>query len=120
MFTFTPVTYSQTTYTILAEDAAGLWGQADGSGAGNDIVKAAYAAMGVKVKLSIVPYNRCKTFVMTGHALACFGMGWSDEFKGKVIFPQERIYTNTATIFDAEFRPTASFLSANKVEADGI
>ena len=99
MFTLTPLAYSQTTYTILAEDAAGLWGQTDGTGAGNDIVIAAYAAMGVKVKLSVVPYNRCKTFVMNGHALACFGMGWSDELKGKVIFPQERLYTNTATIF---------------------
>ncbi len=93
------VAYAQTTYSILAEDAAGLWGQADGTGAGNDIVKAAYLAMDVKISLSIVPYNRCKTLVMNGHALACFGMGWSEELQSKVIFSHERIYTNTATIF---------------------
>jgi polar amino acid transport system substrate-binding protein len=90
---------TQTTYTILAEDAAGLWGQADGTGAGNEIVQAAFAAMGDKVSLQIVPYNRCKTYVMNGRALACFGMSWSEELKGKVVFPKERIYTNTGTIF---------------------
>lgn len=91
--------YAQNTYTILAEDAAGLWGQADGTGAGNDIVKAAYAAMGVKVSLNVVPYNRCKTSVMNGRALACFGMAWSDELEGKIVFPHERIYTTISTIF---------------------
>ncbi len=90
---------SQTTYTILAEDAAGHWGQADGTGAGNDIVRAAYAAVGDNVVLKIVPYNRCKTYVMNGIALACFGMSWSDELKDKVIFPREPIYSNVATIF---------------------
>jgi polar amino acid transport system substrate-binding protein len=94
-----PFSYAQTQYTILAEDAAGLWGQADGTGAGNDIVRAAFAAMGDKVIFKIVPYNRCKTYVMNARALACFGMGWSDEFKGKVTFSAEPIYTNTATIF---------------------
>ncbi len=33
------------TYTILAEDAAGLWGQEDGTGYGNDIVKAAFGGI---------------------------------------------------------------------------
>jgi ABC-type amino acid transport substrate-binding protein len=90
---------AQATYQILAEDAAGLWGQSDGTGAGNDIVRAAFEASGDKVIFSIVPYNRCKTKVMEGRVLACFGMGWSEELKGKVIFAKRPIYTNTATIF---------------------
>ncbi len=66
------------TCTIHAEDAAGLWGQADGTGCGNDIVKAAFRASGVEVSLVTTPYNRAKTFVMEGKALACFGMGRVD------------------------------------------
>jgi polar amino acid transport system substrate-binding protein len=87
------------TYTILAEDAAGLWGQADGSGCGNDIVRAAFAASGVRVELEAVPYNRAKKLVLGGKALACFGMSWSDELRGKVVFSREPIYSTVCTVF---------------------
>jgi hypothetical protein len=65
------------TCTIHAEDAAGLWGHADGTGCGNDIVKTAFRAFGVEVSLLTTPYN-LKTLVMEGRALACFGMGRVD------------------------------------------
>lgn len=93
------VAFSQTTYRILAEDSAGPWGQPDGTGAGNDIVRAAFEAVGEKVVFTIVPYNRCKVKVMEGLALACMGMGWSEELRGKVLFPKFPIYSNTATLF---------------------
>ena len=93
------IVVAQANYSIQAEDAAGLWGQADGTGAGNDIVRAAFAAAGDTVNFQVVPYNRCKWTVMAGHSLACFGMGRSDELKGKVTFPKHSIYTNTSTIF---------------------
>jgi len=87
------------TYTILAEDEAGLWGQADGTGCGNDIVKAAFAASGVSVRLEITPYNRAKILVLKGKALACFGMSWSEELAGKVRFASVPIYSTTSLIF---------------------
>jgi ABC-type amino acid transport substrate-binding protein len=86
-------------YTILAEDAAGLWGQRDGTGCGNDIVRAAFAASGIRISLEVAPYNRVKKLVLTGKALAGLGMSWSEELRGKVVFPQEAIYTNTCTVF---------------------
>jgi polar amino acid transport system substrate-binding protein len=112
--------FAQAIYPILAEDAAGLWGQADGTGAGNDIVRAAFEAMGDKVTFSVVPYNRCKAQVMEGHSLACFGMGWSEELKGKVVFAKHPIYTNTATLFvrkaDAEkFRKVGDIADGTRI-----
>jgi polar amino acid transport system substrate-binding protein len=86
-------------YTIFAEDAAGLWGQPDGTGCGNDIVKAAFEASGVDVRLEIVPYNRAKVLVMEGRAFACFGMSWSKELRGKIDFPAEPIYSTVTTVF---------------------
>jgi len=89
---------SAKSYTIYAENGAGPWGQADGTGCGNEIVVAAYKAVGVEVLLKVAPYVRAKHMVMDGSALACFGMAWSDELKGKVIFPKTPIYTNSPAI----------------------
>lgn len=90
---------AQSRYTILAEDAAGMWGQADGSGAGNDIVHAAFNAVGDQVVLKIVPYNRCKAHVLSGLAIACLGMSKSEELNGKILFADLPLYTTISTVF---------------------
>ncbi len=90
---------AQSKYAILAEDAAGMWGQADGSGAGNDIVRAAFAAVGDQVVLSIVPYNRCKAHVLNGLAIACVGMSKSEDLNGKILFADVPLYTTVSTLF---------------------
>jgi len=87
------------TYTILAEDAAGLWAQPDGTGCANDIVIAAFKAVDAEIFLVVTPYVRAKQLVMQGRAFACFSMALDDELKGKVVFPRTPLYTNTATIF---------------------
>lgn len=86
-------------YTILAEDAAGLWGQADGTGCGNDLVVAAFEAAGVHVTLQTVPYARAKELVLTGQALGCFGMSRSPELEGKILFPKQPLYSTHGTLF---------------------
>jgi len=70
--------------TVLVEDAAGPWSNADGTGMANDLVKAAYAAVGVDVTLTVVPYARCKALVFNGAAAACFSMSEAPELKGVV------------------------------------
>lgn len=102
------------TYTILAEDAAGLWGQEDGTGCGNDIVKAAFAASGIRVTLEVMPYNRAKVLVMSGKAFACFGMSWSEELVGKVVFASEPIYSTTSVVF-ARASETGKYERASKL-----
>lgn len=80
-----------------AEDAAGPWGGADGSGCGNDIVKAAYRAVGIPAELKILPYARAKELVLKGSLVGCFAMGPSPDLKGEVIFSREPLYSPVST-----------------------
>lgn len=87
---------AETALEIMAEDDAAPWSQADGRGAANDIVKAAFAAAGVDVVLRTVPYARCKHMVLTGRIAACFSMSADKSLENKVIlsdYPLYRVYT---------------------------
>lgn len=90
---------------IAAEDGAGPWGQADGTGCGNDIVLAAFGAANVPVKLEIMPYSRAKSGVLSGHYVACFGMAWTEDLKGKVVFADKPLYSVTALLVQSLSRP---------------
>ena len=70
---------------IMVEDAALPWSAPDGSGYANDLVRAAYAAVNTEVRLTVVPYARCKTYVMQGAVAACFNMSPSPDQAGKVV-----------------------------------
>ena len=107
------------TLTLLAEDGAGLWGQADGTGAGNDIVRAAFASQGITVKLEVVPYNRAKALLLSGRAFGCFGMSWSSELEGKVVFPQEAIH-NTLTLVFVRKAQAAKYRQLSDLPAKSI
>lgn len=90
---------------LLVEDDAAPWSQADGTGYTNDLVKAAFAAVGVPVKLTVVPYARCRSAVVSGNAAGCFNMAWDDEFKGAVTFADQPLYSNYADMFENRLRP---------------
>lgn len=93
---------------IMAEDAASPWSNPDGSGLANAVVKAAFAAVHVDIKLTIVPYARCKAFVMSGHVPACLSMSWEPQFKGHIAFPNKPIFTARAELYVNEQRPLAA------------
>jgi ABC-type amino acid transport substrate-binding protein len=90
---------------IAAEDGAGPWGQPDGSGCGNDIVLAAYAAVKVPARLEVMPYSRAKSGVLAGHYVACFGMAWTEDLKGKVVFADKPLYSVTAMLVQSLTKP---------------
>lgn len=77
---------------IMVEDAAAPWSQADGTGYANDVVKAAFAAVGQEVTLLVVPYARCKRMVMEGRVAACFNMSTDPAFKNLVAFADKPIF----------------------------
>jgi polar amino acid transport system substrate-binding protein len=70
---------------IMVENAAAPWSGPDGDGYANELVRAAFAAVHVEVKLIVVPYARCKAYVMQGAVTACFNMSASPEHQGKVV-----------------------------------
>lgn len=90
---------------LLVEDDAAPWSHADGTGYTNDVVRAAYAAMGMPVKLVVVPYARCRSAVVSGNAAGCFNMAWDAEFKGNVSFADQPLYSNYADVFEHKARP---------------
>ncbi len=81
------------TFVLGAEDQAGPWGQADGTGCGNDIVKAAFAAVGDTVIFKVLPYVRAKKMALQGELSGCFAMSWMDDLKGTIIFASKPLYT---------------------------
>jgi polar amino acid transport system substrate-binding protein len=78
-------TSPQTKPLVLAvEDAAGPWSMADGTGYANDIVTAAFKAVGVEVELRLTPYARCKRMAINGDVAGCFNMSTSPELEGVI------------------------------------
>ena len=81
------------TLEIMVEDAAAPQSRKDGTGYANDIVKAAYHAQGIAVKLDVVPYTRCKASVVAGTVVACFSMSWEAQFLKTVVFSDQPLFT---------------------------
>jgi ABC-type amino acid transport substrate-binding protein len=91
--------------TILAEDAAEPWSYADGTGFANDVVVAAFREMNVAVRLSAVPYARCKQEVLQGSVPACFSMTWLPEFEGQVWLSPAALLEVSADVFEQRDKP---------------
>lgn len=90
---------------ILVEDAAGPWSNHDGSGYANDLVRAAFEAAGAQVKLTVVPYARCKARVMQGSAAACMNMSAAPELDGLVQFGEQPLFRVYPRFYDSLARP---------------
>ncbi|MGG7036283.1 MAG: substrate-binding periplasmic protein [Flavobacterium sp.] len=99
------IVYSQK-LAIAVEDDAAPWSQKDGNGYANDVVRAAFKAVGEEVVLEVVPYSRGKEMVMSGKVAACFSMAWLTEFQEKVIFPQKPLFTCYNDFFAQKSNPS--------------
>lgn len=89
------------TLTILVEDAADPWSKSDGTGYSNDVVVAAFKAIGIEARLKVVPYARCKHQVLNGDVVACFNMTWQPELEGKVRLAEQPIYRVNNDVFES-------------------
>ncbi|MEN9658152.1 MAG: hypothetical protein RL571_1617 [Pseudomonadota bacterium] len=93
---------------ILVEDAAEPFSRADGTGYANDLVVAAFAAVGIEAKLKVVPYSRCKKMVLNAKAAACFNMAWEPAMAGKIKFPSVPLFTVTPIYFQNKAHPLSA------------
>jgi len=91
---------------IMAEDAAEPFSRADGTGYANDIVKAAFYAEGVEIRLDVVPYARCKKEVQDGRITACFSMSWYPGVEDSVAFSDVPVIQVYADVFVNRNSPT--------------
>jgi len=84
---------------IMVEDAAEPFSRADGTGYANDLVKAAFRAMGVEIQFDVVPYARCKKDVEDGKIAACFSMSWYMGVEDTVAFSDLPVIQVYADVF---------------------
>jgi len=84
---------------IAVEDDASPWSAKDGTGYANDVVIAAFKAVGVDVKLRVVPYARCKRMAVNGEVAGCLSMSSSPEFSGTIELSARPLFTCYAGYF---------------------
>ncbi len=79
------------TIVVGAEDDAAPWSYPDGTGYVNDVVAAAFKAVGWTVQQRVLPYARCKASATKGLVTACFLMGRTPELEAAFLFPKEPV-----------------------------
>lgn len=84
---------------IAVEDDAAPWSRADGTGYANDVVVAAFKAVGIDAKLRVVPYARCKRMAVNGDVAGCLSMSPSAEFNGLIELSARPLFTCRAGYF---------------------
>src|SRR5262249_27831202 len=84
---------------IMVEDAAEPFSRPDGSGYANDVIRAAFSAAGLQVKLDVVPYARCKKDVEDGKVAACASMSWYQGVEAKLVFSDAPLFHVYADVF---------------------
>jgi polar amino acid transport system substrate-binding protein len=94
-----PATACAASLTIMAEDASEPFSRADGTGYANDIVRAAFEAAHIDVKLDVVPYARCKKSLEDGTIAACFAMSWAPDSAKTIVFSDQPLYEVYADVF---------------------
>ncbi len=90
---------------IAVEDAADIWSRKDGTGFANDVVEAAFRAMGIQVKWNVEPYARCKADVIEGRSIACFSMSRERTTQNPVRFSDKPIFVCNSDYFYNASKP---------------
>lgn len=98
-----PVAQAGTSYTLIAEDdwfpyTAERNGVIEGFGV--DVIRAAYAAVGVEVKFKATPFSRCLMQVENGDDLGCFNTVKESDTEKRFLFHKQPLYENVTGIFD--------------------
>jgi len=93
------------TIDIGVEDAAAPWSQGDGTGYANDLARAAFDAVGVDVRLHVLPYARCKQQVLNGALVACVSMSPAPELNRVVRFSAQPLFVFTCRFFENPHAP---------------
>ena len=90
---------------IAVEDDAEPWSKRDGTGFANDVVLAAFKAAGVTVTLQVLPYARCRDYVLRGKVAAGFSMSWLPEYKGQLAFSDAPLFVCNEELFFNRTKP---------------
>jgi len=84
---------------VAVEDDAAPWSRPDGTGYANEIVVAAFKAVGIDVELRVVPYARCKRMAVRGDSVACFSTSPSKDLANELELSAQPLFTVQAGYF---------------------
>ena len=90
------------TFTIIAEDdwypySSQVKGVSQGFAV--DVVRAAYASVGVDVNFKFASFKSCLVQVEAGTELGCFNITLDDDTQSRYIFPNEPLFVDTGGIY---------------------
>lgn len=77
-------------------------------GLGVDLVRAAFAAAGVELKLQVLPYGRCIELVKRGELVACFDTVRNSTTEKEFLWPREPLFRPLVAIFAPAARAAAN------------
>ncbi|QJR36737.1 transporter substrate-binding domain-containing protein [Gemmatimonas groenlandica] len=96
---------------IAVEDGSAPWSRPDGTGYANEIVAAAFGALGIPIAQHVVPYARCRALVMEGSVVACYSMSKAPDLQGLVAFPAMPLFRCTTELVQNPARPVSATAS---------
>ena len=92
LFSSVPVSFAET-IILGAENDWAPYSNHDGTGMANEIVLAAYKAVGIDVKFQVCPYNRLLKMVRNGEILGAFNVPRERSNEKKYIFGRTPLFT---------------------------
>jgi polar amino acid transport system substrate-binding protein len=99
LFLCAPLAAAAAPIVVMAEDASEPFSRADGSGYANDLVRAAFSAAGVDIRLDVVPYARCKDYLLRAKVPACLSMSSEPGLSPQIAFSRLPLFTVYADVY---------------------
>ena len=96
------------TITLGAENDWVPYSNQDGTGMANEIVQAAYKAVGIDVKFKVGPYNRLLKLVRDGELLGAFNVPKEKSNENEYIFGKTPIFTAQSAYYYNKDHPLSA------------
>lgn len=103
-FAFSAFSHAQTV-VIAAEDGWSPYANADGTGMANEIIRDAFAEVGVEVEYHIYPYARVLHYLDTGAYVAGFNVPIDEVSNSKYILGNTPLYVTHSAYYHDTKRP---------------
>lgn len=93
------------TIKIAAEDDWIPYAKGDGTGLTNEIVRAAFKSVGIKVEYSIYPYSRVLHYLDSGEYVAGFNVPYDEESQRKYILGKKKLFDAISGYYENISKP---------------
>jgi len=121
LFVCPPLAAAAAPIIVMAEDASEPFSRPDGTGYANDLVRAAFRAAGVDIRLDIVPYARCKAYMLRAQVPACLSMSPEPGLSPQIVFSRQPLFSVYADVYrNSHAAPIRSLQDLGPKSAIGV